>query len=162
MSHSEKKINRHVSWWRKFNATFWMFPAWFAPHYKLRIFFHRLRGVKIGKNCFIGYYCWLDNVHPECITLDDYVSIGANSVVLSHDDYCSVAANEYESNLKPVHFERYASIGIGTFVMPGVTLHENAVVGAYSFVNRDVPPNTLCVMPRRPFKTSIPPKCEAE
>jgi acetyltransferase-like isoleucine patch superfamily enzyme len=27
--------------------------------------------------------------------------------------------------------------------MPGVTIGENAVIGAHSFVNRDIPPNCL-------------------
>ena len=27
-----------------------MLPAWFAPHTRLRVFFHRLRGAKIGNN----------------------------------------------------------------------------------------------------------------
>jgi galactoside O-acetyltransferase len=29
--------------------------------------------------------------------------------------------------------------------MPGVTVGENAVVGAYSFVNRDIPANVVAV-----------------
>lgn len=158
MSHSTKKMNRHVTWWRKFNATFWLLPAWFAPHYKLRVMFHRWRGVRIGKNVFIGYYCTLDNVHPECITLEDNVSVGANSVVISHDDYGVGSMGVYESSMKPVLFKRNSAVGIGTFVMPGVTLGENAVVGAYSFVSRNVPPNTLCVIPRKPFRVEIEPR----
>ena len=158
MNRSPKRCDNKVVWWRKLNAVLWLIPAWFSPHYKLRVFFHRLRGVKIGRHVFIGYYCTLDNVHPEFITLEDNVSIAANCVVLAHDDFSGFARNDYESNIKPVLFKRYASIGIGTIVMPGVTLHENAVAGAYSFVNRDIPANTLCVMPRKAFSVKIPPK----
>ena len=160
-SYSFEKFNRHVSLWRKLMATLWLLPAWFAPHYKLRVMFHKWRGVNIvGKRVFIGYYCTLDNVHPEQITIEDDVAIGANSVVISHDDYSGWALNDCESSIKPVLFKRCSAIGIGTMVMPGVTLGENAVVGAYSYVNRNVPANTLCVMPRKPFSIELPPKEE--
>ena len=162
MNHSHKKFQRHVSLWRKINAVVWLLPAWFAPHYKLRVFFHRLRGVNIvGKNVFIGYYCTLDNVHPEYITIEDNVAIGANTVVISHDDYSGIALNNFESNIKPVVFKKFAAVGIGCMVMPGVTLGENSVVGAFSYVHTDVPANTLCVMPRKPFKIELPPRGEA-
>lgn len=149
-------MNRHVSLWRKINATIWMFPAWFAPHYKLRILFHRFRGVKIGKGCFVGYYCTLDNVHPEMITMEDGSSIGANSVVISHDDYGPCALGISESNIKPVVLRKGASVGIGVFIAPGVEIGEKAVVGAYSYISRNVPANTLCVTPRKPFKVELP------
>ena len=41
-------------------------------------------------------------------------------------------------------------IGSHSIVMPGVTVGENAVVGAMSFVNRDVPDN--CVVAGVPAK----------
>lgn len=149
-------INRRVSPWRKFNASFWLLPAWFAPHYKLRVFFHRLRGVKIGKSVFIGYYCTLDNVHPEMITLEDYSFVGANSVIISHDDYGPAAMDTEESSLRPVVVKRGAGIGIGSFVAPGVTIGVRSVVGAYSYVDKDVPDCTLCVLPRKKFKVLLP------
>lgn len=158
----KKKFQRHVSLWRKINAVIWLWPAWFAPHYKLRVFFHRLRGVNIvGKNVFIGYYCTLDNVHPEYIMIEDNVAIGANSVVISHDDYSGIALNDFESSIKPVVFKKFSAVGIGCMIMPGVTLGENSVVGAFSYVNKDVPANTLCVMPRKPVKIELPPRSEA-
>ena len=40
-------------------------PTCFAPHTKVRIFFHRLRGVKIGKGCEVGYFVIMGNVHPD-------------------------------------------------------------------------------------------------
>lgn len=149
-------INRHVSLWRKFNASFWLLPAWFAPHYKLRVFFHRLRGVKIGKGVFIGYYCTLDNVHPEMITLEDYSFVGANSVIISHDDYGPAAMGGGESNIRPVVVKRRAGIGIGTFVAPGVTIGVGAVVGAYSYIDKNIPDCTLCIRPRKKFSVLLP------
>jgi acetyltransferase-like isoleucine patch superfamily enzyme len=34
-------------------------------------------------------------------------------------------------------------VGTHSVVMPGVTIGENAVIGAFSFVNTDIPDNTL-------------------
>lgn len=138
-----------VSLWRKINATIWLFPAWFAPHYKLRVMFHRWRGVKIHGKVFIGYYCTLDNVHPEMITLEDGVFVGANSVILTHDNYGPRALGASVSVPKPVHLMKGAGIGIGTLVQPGVTIGENSTVGAHSVVSKDVPDNVMCILPRK-------------
>lgn len=143
-----------VSLWRKVNATIWLLPAWFAPHYKLRAMFHRWRGVKMKGKVFIGYYCTLDNVHPEMITLEDGVFVGANSVILTHDNYGPRALGEKVSEPKPVVMKRGSGIGIGTLVRPGVTIGENSTVGAHSFVQKDVPPNVMCVLPRKELTIS--------
>ena len=37
-------------------------------------------------------------------------------------------------------------IGSHSVIMPGVTVGENAVVGAFSFVNRDVPADAVVVV----------------
>ena len=44
---------------------------------------------------------------------------------------------------KPVRICRKAWIGAGATILPGVTVGENAVVGAGSVVTRDVPPMTI-------------------
>lgn len=138
-----------VSLWRKINATIWLLPAWFAPHYKLRAMFHRWRGVKMHGKVFVGYYCTLDNVHPEMITLEDGVFVGANSVILTHDNYGPRALGTAVSEPKPVHLKKGAGIGIGTLVQPGVTIGENSTVGAHSVVSKDIPDNVMCVLPRK-------------
>ena len=140
-----------VSLWRKLNATIWLLPAWFAPHFRLRAMFHRWRGVKMNGRVFIGYYCTLDNVHPELITLEDGVFIGANSVILTHDNYQARALNSEESEAKPVHLKKSSGIGIGTLVQPGVTIGENSTVGAYSVVSKDIPDNVMCILPRKEY-----------
>ena len=44
---------------------------------------------------------------------------------------------------KPVHICRRAWIGAGATILPGVTVGENAVVGAGSVVTHDVEPDTI-------------------
>lgn len=148
--------SRGVTIWQKLRATVWLLPAWFAPHYKLRVLFHRLRGVKMGKNVFVGYYCTLDNVHPEMLELQDGCSVCANSTILTHDDFLPKVTRGTEATLKPVVVKRNATIGIGVMILPGVTIGENAVVGAYSFISRNVPDNTMIVSPRKAFSVKMP------
>jgi acetyltransferase-like isoleucine patch superfamily enzyme len=42
-----------------------------------------------------------------------------------------------------VVLKRNCRIGSHSTVMPGVTIGENAIVGAHSFINRDIPANSL-------------------
>ena len=36
-------------------------------------------------------------------------------------------------------------IGSHSAIMPGVTIGENSIIGAFSFVNRDIPDNVVAV-----------------
>ncbi len=42
-----------------------------------------------------------------------------------------------------VTIEENAKIGSHSLVMPGVTVGHNSIIGAFSFVNKDIPPNVL-------------------
>ena len=42
-----------------------------------------------------------------------------------------------------VHIKRNAFVGINTVIMPGVTIGVNSIVGAQSFVNKDIPDNVI-------------------
>ena len=70
MSHSNEKKAKG-NFWRRALGVLFLIPAWFAPHSRLRILFHRLRGIKIGKGCEIGYFVIMGNVHPEMIIIED-------------------------------------------------------------------------------------------
>lgn len=130
------------SFWRRALGVFFLIPAWFAPHTKLRIFFHRLRGVKIGKGCEIGYFVIMGNVHPEMITIEDGAVVTAHCTLLEHDNayYYTDRGTVFS---KPVIVKRKAFLGIGCVVFPGVTIGERAIVGAMSLVKKDVPKDVV-------------------
>lgn len=46
---------------------------------------------------------------------------------------------------KPVVIKKNAWIGAGVTILPGVTIGENAIVGAAAVVTKDVPANTIVV-----------------
>lgn len=153
MSPSEERKAKG-SFWRRVLVVLLLFPAWFAPHTKLRIFFHRLRGVKIGKGCEIGYYVIMGNVHPEMITIEDGAVVTANCTLLEHDNayYYTGRGNVFSA---PIVVKKKAFVGIGCVVYPGVTIGERAIVGAMSFVKHDVPADAIvCGQPAKAMRLS--------
>ena len=69
------------------------------------------------------------------ITIEDDVLIAANVQLLSNNH------DEYERNIltcKPIHIKKGAWIGAGASILPGVTIGENAIVGASAVVTKDV------------------------
>jgi acetyltransferase-like isoleucine patch superfamily enzyme len=119
-----------------------LFPAWFAPHNNLRVFFHRMRGVKIGMNVEIGYFCIIGNVHPEMIIIEDNSIITARVTILEHDNsYYYTGRGDVKIGV--VRIGKGSFVGIGSVIMPGISVGDNAIIGSLSFVNKDVPPNAI-------------------
>ena len=57
------------------------FFASLLPSSELAVIFHRARGVNIGKHVFIGPNVYIDLIYPHNITIEDYVSIGMNTMI---------------------------------------------------------------------------------
>jgi len=111
-------------------------PAWFLPWKALRTFFHRMKGVRIGKRVEIGYMVLIDNRRPELVIIEDDVTLTAKCVVIAHD--LSPKYNEGKEIIGQVLIKKGAFIGMNSVVLPGVTIGEGAVVAAGSVVTRDV------------------------
>jgi acetyltransferase-like isoleucine patch superfamily enzyme len=120
-----------------------LIPAWFMPVKSLRVFFHKLRGVKIGKNVEIGYFVILDNRRPDLITIEDNVYITAMCIVLTHD----LSRNNAQGIeiIGNVTIKKGAFIGMNSIILPGVTIGENCVVGAGTVVAKDTEDNSVYV-----------------
>jgi maltose O-acetyltransferase len=119
-----------------------LYLAWFSPHKNLRVFFHRLRGVKIGKNVEIGYFCIIGNVNPDFIKIGDNVVITARVTILEHDN------SYYYTHNKDVisgytHIKNNVFVGIGSVIMPNIQIGENTIIGSLSFVNKSIVGNVI-------------------
>lgn len=109
--------------------------------------------VKIGRNVVVMPGCLM--MSAGGITIDDGAMIAANVQLISnnHDLY-----ERQVITCKPVHIGKKAWIGAGATILPGVTVGDNAVVGAASVVTKDVAPWTIVAgNPARLIK-SIPPQ----
>lgn len=99
------------------------------------------QGVNIGPGVVIGDRCRIQNHVSvfEGVTLEADVFVGPSAT------FTNVTRPEPGTS-KPPELTivcRGATIGANATILPGVTIGENAFVGAGSVVTRDVPPATL-------------------
>jgi acetyltransferase-like isoleucine patch superfamily enzyme len=109
----------------------------------IRIFLHRKRGVKIGKNVHIGPMVNIDDSYPNFVIIEDGVSIAGLCFILTHNKPMHYHNHLSEAYLAPVIIKKNAWLAIGVIVLPGVTIGEGAIVAAGSVVSKNVPPNTF-------------------
>lgn len=98
----------------------------------------RFYNVKIGRNVVVMDGCLM--MAAGGITLEDDVLIAANVQLISNNHDLE---NRNIITCKPVRICRKAWVGAGATILLGVTVGENAVVGAGSVVTHDVAPNTI-------------------
>ena len=131
---------------RKFSkrgrSTLFLLAAWYSPTSELRIAFHRLRGVNVGRSVEIGYFVILDNLYPERIFVEDGATISARSTILAHDEALAYTG-QGEEVVAETRIRAGAFVGVHCVVLPGVTIGAHAVVGAGSVVTKDVPPGVV-------------------
>lgn len=106
---------------------------------KVGTFVEIQKGAKIGNRCKISSHSFI----CEGVTLEDEVFIGHN-VVFTNDRYPRATADgklqtEADWTCIPTLVKRGASIGSGAVLLCGITIGENALVGAGSVVTKDVP-----------------------
>ena len=108
----------------------------------------RRMGCKVGKGCFIGDNVRIDTGHADMITLEDNVSIAGGTRLLCHqrdfsDYYVGHDYMKLGYSVRPIVLKKGCLIGMESFVMPGVTIGEGAIVGAGSMVTKDIPAWTI-------------------
>ena len=119
--------------------------------------------VEIQKNSFIGKNCKISSHTFICegVHIEDNVFIGHN-VTFINDLY--PRATSLDGNLQTekdwavieTFINKGASIGSSATIMCGITVGENAIVGAGAVVTKDVPPNTVVAgVPARIIKETI-------
>lgn len=107
------------------------------PSIRIKNSLYRMIGVKIGKNVVIAAYVVLDPFFPELITIDDNVIIGVGSTILSHEYYQNKLLKG------KVYIKKRVLVGADSLIRCGVTIGENSIIAAKSYVNKDVASNTL-------------------
>lgn len=79
------------------------------------------------------------------VTIEDEVQIGPHCAILS--------ASTIDNKIGPVVLKKNCKIGTHSTVMPNVTVGENSIIGAHSFVNCDIPSNVMAFgVPAKVFK----------
>lgn len=121
-------------------------PSWRAK-------LHRMRGVNIGENVYIGYDVIFDRLHLELITIEDYAEIGDRCILSAHSRGSLTTRDAYPRSTAPIKIGRGVSINPGCIITQGVEIGENSIIGTGSVVSRDISPNTLALgFPARVIK----------
>ena len=105
----------------------------------LRPRLHRWRGAKIGSSVWVGLYVYVDDLHPEALTIGDNCTIGIRTSIVTH---FYGGPRQATSNGR-VWIGRDVFIGPHCVILPNVTIGEGAVIQAGSVVTRSVPPHAL-------------------
>lgn len=100
------------------------------------------RHTRVGERVFINKDCLF--VDLGGVTIDDDVLIGPRVTLISVN-HVENPSQRHNLITKSVHIKRHAWLGANVTVFPGVTIGENAIVGAGSVVTKDVPDNTVVV-----------------
>ncbi|MCR4619328.1 MAG: hypothetical protein K5633_01395 [Paludibacteraceae bacterium] len=127
----------------KIKNTILLLLAYVTPNNYCRVKFNQWRGVHIGKHVYIGLFCFLDNLHPEYIYIEDDVSVNAESMVLTHFNPRGEFRGVFLARVRPVLIKRGAVVSVRSTVMPGIEIGEWSCVSAGTIVDKDVPAYTV-------------------
>ena len=106
--------------------------------------------IKVGNNVWIGPYTILEGLNDELI-IGDFVSIDAGVSIYTHDStryYLSGGKETFDHG--KVEIKNNSVIGTMSMIKHGVTIGHHCVIGAHSFVTKDVP--DYCIAAGTPAK----------
>ena len=115
------------------------FDGWKAPEInegeltKYNWLVQNKENLDLGYKTDIGAFTYINAKNN--VVIEDYVQIGSQCSIYS---ISTIDDKEGEVILK-----KNCRIGTHSVVMPGVTIGENSVVGAFSFVTEDIPDNVV-------------------
>jgi lipopolysaccharide/colanic/teichoic acid biosynthesis glycosyltransferase len=113
-----------INWEEKFKLDVWYVDNWVVQH---------KHNLSLGYKTDIGAFTYINAKFG--VTIEDEVQIGS---------HCSIySVSTIDNKEGKVVLKKNCKIGSHSIVMPGVIVGENAVVGAMSFVNRDIPDNVV-------------------
>ena len=102
-------------------------------HEKYHFLIHYKDNLELGTNTDIGAFTYINAKYG--VKIEKNVQIGSHCSIYTH--------STIDDEKGKVIIKENARIGTHSSVMPGVTIGKNTVVGAHSFVNKDIPDNTL-------------------
>ena len=90
---------------------------------------------ELGYKTDIGAFTYINALNG--VIIEDFVQIGS---------HCSIySVSTIDNKAGGVILKKNCRIGSHCVVMPGVTVGENSIVGAFSFVNKDIPDDVIAV-----------------
>ena len=98
--------------------------------------------VSVGAHTWIGPFTLLDGSGK--LSIGEYCSISAGVQIYTHNSvHWALSGGKTKYEYAPVSVGNYCYIGSQTVISEGVTIGHHSVIGACSFVNRDIPPYSV-------------------
>jgi len=115
---------------------------------KIRPILWKWMGAKVGENVFIGYEVWMDFNNAHLIEIGNGAHITNRCLLLCHQRDISQYFYGDDSTKLPykkgkIVIKDNVMIGMGSIIMPGITIGEGAIVAAGSLVAKDIPAWTI-------------------
>ena len=101
--------------------------------------------LKLGKHFDIGTFTYINCRYG--VEIEDDVQIGSHCSIYSH--------STIDKKKGKVILKKNCKIGSHSTIMPGVTIGENSIVAAYSFVNKTIPKSQIWAGIPVEFKSKI-------
>ena len=107
-------------------------------HPKYHFLVHHKDNLVLGENTDIGAFTYINA--KRGVVIEKNVQIGS---------HCSIyTVSTIDDKEGKVIIKENARIGTHSTVMPGVTIGKNSVIGAHSYVNKNIPDNVVaCGVP---------------
>ena len=91
--------------------------------------------LRLGYKTDIGAFTYINAKYG--VEIQDHVQIGS---------HCSIYSVSTIDNKKgKVTLKKNSKLGSHSVVMPRITIGDNSIVGAFSFVNKDIPDNVVAI-----------------
>ena len=117
MCQAHNKMKRQEPIFDKMGFTQWMWRVLHEENFKL------------GKNTEIGSFTVIDA--KEGVTIEDEVKIGWSCSIFS--------VSSVDGRKGRILLKKGCKIGANSVIMPGITVGGNAIVGANSLINKNIP-----------------------
>lgn len=97
----------------------------------------------MGERVDIGAFTYINAKNK--VILEDDVQIGSHCAIYS--------VSTIDDKSGTVTLKKNSRVGSHSVIMPGVTVGENSIIGACSFVNKSIPPDVIAFgVPVKIFK----------
>ena len=94
---------------------------------------NHVKNLKLGKNTDIGAFTYINAKFK--VKIEDNVEIGS---------HCSIyIISNIDSKQGKIILKKNCKIGSHSIIMPNITIGKNSIIGAYSFVNKNIPDNVI-------------------
>src|SRR3989338_4857238 len=139
------RMNAGYEWWRYRNPIHMLWTDFIVevcrklPPCEFKNHLYRMIGVKIGKDVTICPDAVLDWLFPELIEIGDGTLLGGDAWICCH----SITIDEIRLGRVKIGKQVLIASWVGN--EPPTTYGDRSIVGVYTYVNKDVPPESFVV-----------------